>query len=163
MLKLDKKLETERAVYFTQLGGFDTHADLKDTMALNMGRLDSALKSFIEEVKIQGLWDNITIVTNSDFGRTLTSNGQGTDHGWGGHSLVMGGALQGGQVFGKYPSSLKKEYELNIGRGRLLPTTSWEALWLGVLQWLGVNENQMATVLPNLANFPEEHRIRGMF
>jgi hypothetical protein len=99
---------------------------------------------------LQHLWDNVTVITLSDFGRTLTSNGLGTDHAWGGHNVIMGGAVAGGTILGRYPDQLREAVgSLNIGRGRIIPTTPWEAVWHGVAQWLGVVPSGLSTVLPN--------------
>ena len=97
----------------------------------------------------------------SDFGRTLTSNGLGTDHGWGGNMFVFGGSVRGGQILGTYPSELGDNSPVNLGRGRVLPTSSWEAVWSGLLEWMGIDKterataenSEMNTVLPNRANF----------
>ena len=73
--------------------------------------------------------------------------------GWGGHNVVMGGAVKGGRIFGQYPKSLGTDHELNAGRGRIIPTTSWEAVWHGIAQWFGVDESSMERILPNVRNF----------
>ena len=89
----------------------------------------------------------------SDSGRTLTGNTRGTDHGWGGNSYVAGGALRGGRVLGAFPERLDEDHsDVNIGRGRVIPTTPFDAMWHGVMQWMGVRN--MAAVLPNAQNFP---------
>ena len=109
-----------------------------------------------------GLWEQVVLLSASDFGRTLSSNGLGTDHGWGGNNFLIGGGLSGGKVLGSYPNAtqLGKGGALNIGRGRVIPTTSWEAVWQPLAQWMGVeDEARLATVLPNLANFPQEARL----
>ena len=90
----------------------------------------------------------------SDFGRTLTSNGKGTDHAWGGNYFIAGGGVKGKKIFGKYPEELGANSDLNVGRGRILPTTSWEAMWNSIAQWFGVVDSEMDTVLPNKKNFP---------
>ena len=97
----------------------------------------------------------VAIATLSDFGRTLTSNGRGTDHAWGGNHVVMGGEVRGGQILGAYPSTLTESdaNPLNIGRGRLIPTTPWEAMWNGLGEWFGVSADEMDVVLPNKQRF----------
>ena len=93
-------------------------------------QVDDALGAFEKEMKAQGLWDQTTIVTVSDFGRTLSSNGLGTDHAWGGHYFVVGGNVSGAQILGHYPKKLNEiDSDVNIGRGRILPTTPWESAW----------------------------------
>ena len=107
-------------------------------------------------MKAQGIFEDVAIVTMSDFGRTLTWNGAGTDHGWGGIHFVAGGLVRGGEVFGKYPTTIIDDTYLNIGRGRLIPTTPYEAEWQAIAQWFGIDtDEQLDDVLPNLANFDD--------
>ena len=125
-----------------------------------MAEIDAALGLFEAEMKALGLWDAVTLVTVSDFGRTLTFNGLGTDHAWGGNYFIAGGNVSGSQIHGKYPDRLIEEKsDFNIGRGRILPTLAWESMWEGLAQWMGVSESDMPTVLPNLKNFPPSHRL----
>ena len=159
LMKARELLGAKRDVFYVTIGGFDTHSDVGETFAENMGWIDAALGSFAAEMKNQGLWENVTIVSASDFGRTLTSNGLGTDHAWAGNHFVAGGAVNGGQILGEYPNDLTDDGELNIGRGRLIPTTSWEAIWQPVASWFGIEDDEMSFVLPNLENFPESQRI----
>merc|ERR1712224_914652 len=97
-----------------------------------------ALGAFEDEMKKQGMWENVTVVVVSEFGRTITTNGRGTDHGWGGHAFIAGGGLDGGRILGTYPSNLGDDSELSAKRGRVIPTTPWEGLWKGVAEWYGV-------------------------
>ena len=148
-------LKSERDIFFVDIGGFDTHSDAKEILELKMGHLNIALESFVGEMKAQSLWDKVTIVTASDFARTLTSNGLGTDHAWGGNVFVAGGSIDGGKVLGTYPDDLSDDGPLNLGRGRLIPTTPWEGMWHAIAKWFGVTEgeNGLNYVLPNLVNF----------
>jgi len=101
-----------------------------------------------------GVWGDVAVLTASDFGRTLGSNGAGTDHAWGGHYWLAGGSVAGGQVLGTYPAALDESSEVNIGRNhRMLPTTPWEAVWHGLGQWFGAGEAALRAVVPNAANF----------
>jgi len=102
----------------------------------------------------QGKWDDVAIITLSDFGRTITSNGKGSDHGWGGMSYIMGGKVKGGRILGQYPHDISESSPYFLGRGRAVPTTPWESLWHGVADWLGVPADKMSTILPNYKNFP---------
>ena len=124
-------VHTERETYYLGMGGFDTHFSATNGLQDRFGYVDSAIEGFEKEMKAQGLWNNVTIVTVSDFGRTLTSNGMGTDHAWGGNHLVIGGGVKGGQILGQFPP-LAEESELDVGRGRLIPTTPWEVSTLQV-------------------------------
>jgi cullin-associated NEDD8-dissociated protein 1 len=152
LIKLRNNLTTERAVFFTSRGGYDTHNTFNlDTL---FGDIDRGVQSLRNELKIQGVWDDVVVLTVSDFGRTLTSNGQGTDHAWGGIHFVAGGKVRGGQILGKYPDSLLDTGSVALGRGRILPTVPWEAMWNGIIDWFGVNSADKDFVLPNAGNFP---------
>jgi len=144
----------ERAVFFTQTGGFDTH----NTFNLSpiLGAVDTALGNFADEMKAQGKWDDVVVITVSDFARTLSSNGQGTDHAWGGNHFVAGGSVKGGQILGTYPDTLTDEGANILSRGRVIPTMPFEALWKGISEWFGVPDAELANVLPNIKNFPAE-------
>lgn len=111
------------------------------------------MADFIKEMKLQKVWDDVVIVQASEFGRTLTSNGAGTDHGWGGNYMLLGGSVKGKRIVGKFPNDLTDRSDVSIGRGRLLPTTSWDAVWNAVLEWYGVKSSEMAKTIPNLNNF----------
>ena len=149
------KLNTERDVFFVNIGGFDTHSEVLETLQNKFEQIDHALAAFEAEMVKQNLWDNVVVMSASDFGRTLRSNGKGTDHAWGGNSFIIGGALAGKQIHGHFPPRLDEESPLNVRRGgRLIPQTSWEAVWHGLADWFGVSPDQMDAVLPNLKNFP---------
>ena len=143
----------ERAAFFTNQNGYDTHS-VHDISA-PLEDLDKELKTFKAEMVEQGLWDSIAIVCVSEFGRTLTTNGQGTDHGWGGNYWILGGDVKGRQMLGKFPTRLTEFVsEVNIGRGRLLPTTPWESVFKAVSEWWGIEDpHELAKVLPHAANF----------
>ena len=156
MVKARETLQEERQAFFVELGGFDTHASELDTVQEKFEQVNGALGSFVAELKAQGVWEQTTIVTASDFGRTLGSNGAGTDHAWGGHHIVMGGDVKGGQMLGQYPARLDEASDVNIGRNhRMLPTMPWEALWNGIALWFGASSASVPTIIPNAANFPE--------
>lgn len=146
-------LQAERDAFHVRLGGFDTHSDASETLAAKMTELDGALGSFVAEMKAQGAWGSTAILIASEFGRTITTNGQGTDHGWGGNALLIGGSVKGGRILGAFPDDLEATGDVVINRGRIIPTTSWESVWHGIAQWAGVQQAEMATVLPNMANF----------
>ena len=151
LIKMRGDLGTERGVFLTKSNGWDTHNNF-DLSPL-FTPINDALETFKAEMEAQGLWDDVVVLTVSDFGRTLTSNGLGTDHAWGGNHFMAGGSVKGGRILGDYPDNLGPEGSLNVGRGRLIPTLSWEAMWNGVVEWFGVESSQMSTVLPNVGNF----------
>ena len=96
----------------------------------------------------------MTAFTASDFGRTLDSNGEGSDHGWGSHHFVVGGAVKGGELYGTWPETVLRGPN-DVGRGNLLPTTSVNQYAATLATWFGIADTQMADVLPNAANFPQ--------
>ncbi|MEY4767353.1 MAG: hypothetical protein RI907_4026 [Pseudomonadota bacterium] len=154
-----------RQVFFVQMGGFDTHDNQNTGHGELMARLDHALAYFDETLgKLEaaghtGLRSKVTAFTASDFGRTFTSNGDGTDHGWGGHHFVMGGAVAGGRVYGQVPKLARKNANDNnfdgstvqIGNGSLLPTTSVDQLGATLAKWFGVANP--GAVFGNLSKF----------
>ncbi len=110
-------------------------------------------------MELLGLWeDGITVVTVSEFGRTMGTNGRGTDHAWAGNHLIYGGALNGGKIWGKYPSKLgpgtERRATARPSDGKMVPTLPWEAMWEPIAEWMGVEDaRDMEVVLPNAANF----------
>ena len=128
---------SDRDVFFVKMGDFDHHNAMKPRLQDRFRTLDRALEWFHHHLQQQGLWEDVTIVTLSDFGRTLTPNsGEGSDHGWGGHYFITGGAVNGGQALCNYPSDLTESGPWNLGRGRMLPDCSWESVWHPVVQWM---------------------------
>lgn len=145
---------SDRDVLFATLGGWDMHADVKAGLATEFKNLDEALSLFESEMKAQELWDDVTVVALSDFGRTLTANsGEGSGHAWGGHYLMFGGDVKGGQILGEYPPDISTNGPVNIGRGRIIPTSSWESIFTGPLQWMGLDtEDDLDYCMPNRHN-----------
>ena len=152
-----------RQVYFVSLGGFDTH---QNQMAANghgalLGQLAGSLAAFREALAEIGALQATTTFTMSDFGRTLNSNGNGTDHGWGGVHLMMGasaangGALRGRQVWGQYPL-LELDGADSVGRGRMVPTTSVNQMGATLAQWFGVPASGLDAIFPGLGNFNQK-------
>lgn len=105
-------------------------------------------------MKAQGLADSVTTVVGSEFGRTIAPTSiLGSDDGWGGNYFVFGGDVQGGRIVGEYPDSFLESYYRNIGRGRFIPSRSWDSLWFGVAQWFGIADQlDLDQVLPNSHN-----------
>jgi len=114
--------------------------------------LSQGLLSFRNALSDLGLFESVITFTVSEFGRSLTSNGSGSDHGWGGHQIVMGGGIRGGQVYGRYPK-LSSLNPLNIGNGVYAPTTSNDQYFAKLALWLGVPLSKIDYVLPNLRAF----------
>jgi len=153
MMSMRSVTENERELFFVRIGGWDTHQDTRDHVGQLTAQVDQALVAFKGEMEAQGIWDDIVIALSSDFSRTITGNGLGTDHAWGGHYPVVGGGVNGGQIVGQYWSDMSNAAPLNLGRGRMIPSMSWDAQWHGITQWMGVADEKLLEVLPNKDNF----------
>jgi uncharacterized protein (DUF1501 family) len=147
----------KRQVFFASLGGFDLHDNLMANHSKLLKNVSDAMYSFYKATEESGLQNQVTTFTASDFGRTLSSNGDGSDHGWGSHHMVMGGAVDGKKFWGKAPDISTKDNALNgpdtVGQGRLLPSTSVDEFAAALARWMGVSDSDLNTVLPNLAAF----------
>ncbi len=152
---------TQRQVFFVSVGGFDTH-DLQNRSHADLyARVAQAMKYFDDSLGALNARAQVTTFTASDFGRTFTSNGDGTDHGWGSHHFVMGGAVNGGDLYGRFPTLGPKNTSNNnfdsstdqLSNGSLLPQTSVDQLGATLGRWFGLADGQIAGIFPNLANF----------
>ena len=160
-------LGAQRQVFFVSLGGFDTHSDQARTQADNMARLSHGLKYFNDALTAMGVAGGVTTFTASDFGRTFTSNGDGSDHGWGAHHFVMGGAVQGGDIYGNFPVYSQCDAQGNfaspnqIDNGSMLPEVSVDQYAATMARWFGVADDQLPELFPNLLNFSPALRNLG--
>ena len=151
-------LQAKRQVFFVSLGGFDLHDNLLTGHTTNMKRVSDAMSAFYQTTVNLGIASSVTAFTASDFGRTLTSNGDGSDHGWGNHHFVVGGAVKGKAFYGTPPpvsvgSTTAPEDQWHVGQGRLLPSTSVDQYAATLAKWFGVDNAEMAGVLPNINRF----------
>ncbi len=146
-------LGMRRQVYFVRYGGWDHHDEVLATQAGMLTTLSQAVGSFWTALGELGLQDDVLLFTASDFGRTLSSNGEGSDHGWGGNQFVLGGGHRGGRIYGDYPEDLSIGNNLDTGRGRLIPTTSVDSYFAELALWLGVSPGDLPAVLPNIERF----------
>ena len=153
-------LGVSRQVFFVSLGGFDNHDFLPTQHPLLLGRVSDALASFYAATAELGVARQVTAFTASDFGRTLTSNGDGSDHGWGSHHFVLGGAVEGGRCWGQAPVMAINGPD-DVGQGRLLPTRSVDQLAATLASWMGVSASELPRLLPQIANYSE--RDLGFF
>lgn len=154
LIKTRSRMEVERDVFYVEMDGFDTHALVETGLRELFVELNAALQSFVDELKIQEVWDFVTLVETSDFARTLSPNGgAGTDHAWGGHIFVAGGAVNGGRMLGEYPDDFSEDGPYNMGRGRIIPTLSYDAVFNALAQWFGIPEDKLDDALPNRNNF----------
>ena len=148
-----------RQTFFIQWGGWDHHSDVQINQAAMLPQVSAAIGAFQNAMAALGVEDKVTLFTASDFGRTLTSNGRGSDHAWAGNQLVVGGAVKGRKIYGQYPSlvvnpdSGPEVNPLDTGRGRFIPTTSCDEFFAELALWLGVSKSNLPLVLPNIANF----------
>ena len=151
-------LGMKRQVFMVSLGGFDLHDDMVGRQPGQLGQVSEAISAFYQATVELGLADKVTTFTASDFGRTLTSNGDGTDHGWGSHHIVVGGAVRGQAFYGTPPpistgDTGAPQDQWHIGQGRLLPSTSVDQFGATLAKWFGVSAGEMGEILPNIGNF----------
>lgn len=152
LIALRNDLNVSRQTFFVSLGSWDTHNGQLDDLPVLIAALDEALAAFYDSTVRLGVAGDVTTFTTSEFGRTLNSNGEGTDHAWGGHHFVMGGAVDGGRIFGTMPD-LTIDGPQDLGRGRLVPTIGVEQLAAPIATWFGVPNSELGTVFPNLHEF----------
>lgn len=145
-------LNTSRQIFFLNRGGWDHHNEVLVSQENLFGELDAAIGAFYRELNHHGMADSVALFTASDFGRTLTSNGRGSDHAWGGNHFVIGGGVHGGRIYGQFPT-LAVGGPHDVGRGRLLPTTPVDAYSAELASWFGVPAGELSTVFPNASNF----------
>ena len=158
LISIASSLNLKRQVFFARIGGWDTHADQVDANtamgahANLLQQVSQAMDAFYNATVELGCADRVTTFTASDFGRTYRSNGDGTDHGWGSHHLIMGGAVNGGDIYGRMPV-------LTIGgpddtaQGRWIPTTSVDEYGATLASWFGVSSTNLPVAFPNIGRF----------
>ena len=149
-------LDVKRQVFMVSLGGFDTHDFLPQNHPVLLGQVAEALKSFYDATKELAIDDKVTTFTASDFGRTLASNGDGSDHGWGSHHFVVGGAVNGKKYYGTAPAIAVNGTD-DVGQGRLLPTTSVDQFAATLASWFGVTGTELKLVVPNIVNYTTQN------
>jgi uncharacterized protein (DUF1501 family) len=157
-----------RQVFFVSLGGFDTHSKQNSQHTDLMARVAHAMQYFDTSLGAINARNAVTTFTASDFGRTFTSNGDGTDHGWGAHQFVMGGAVRGGDLYGAFPTLVARNPATGdfdspdqVRNGALLPTTSVDQLGATLGRWFGLSDTEALEVFPNLVNFSPAARNLG--
>ncbi len=145
-------LAQRRQLFFVQQGGFDFHDNLLNDQARLLKELADAMAAFQAAMTALGTAPSVTAFTTSEFGRALQHNGRGSDHGWGGHHFVMGGAVLGNRVCGRMPTVALGGPE-DAGQGRLIPKTAVDQYAATLARWFGVGDSNLATVVPNLGRF----------
>ena len=146
-------LGVSRQVFFVATGGFDTHSTQAQDLPGLQQDISDSIAAFYTATQELGIENDVTTFTAADFGRTLTVNGDGTDHGWGGHHFVVGGSVNGGDIYGDIPEATLGHSQ-DSGNGRLIPTTSVEQFAAPLGRWFGLNNSELVGALPGLTNFP---------
>lgn len=155
-----ESLGMRRQIFFVSLGGFDTHANQITALPQLQNNLASAIHEFYFNTAALGVENQVTLFTASDFGRSLQPNGSGTDHGWGNHHMVVGGAVNGGHIFGEIPAP-EFNHNQDAGRGRLIPTLAVEQYAAALGSWFGLTDSELNLALPGLVNF-DRHALSGL-
>lgn len=153
LIKLRSTTGMHRQVFLCSLGGFDTHGSQSWQHWDLLKQASEAMMAFYNATVEMGVADAVTSFTLSDFGRSLQPSGSGSDHGWGNHHLIMGGAVQGGQMYGSFPTMALGGPDDSGSRGTLIPSTSMDQYGATLARWLGVPDAQLASVFPNIGNF----------
>jgi uncharacterized protein (DUF1501 family) len=154
IIQVQAQLGMRHQIFFASLGGFDTHTAEINTHNTLYPQLSQALAAFYNATQELGMADNVTTFNESDFSWTFqATSGDGSDHAWGSHHLVLGGAVKGGQIYGRLPSFVLAGPDDADTRGRWIPTTSADQYGATLCSWFGIPDSALATVFPNLTNF----------
>jgi uncharacterized protein (DUF1501 family) len=153
LIKVRSALGMSRQVFFVSTGNYDTHSGQIADQQDNLAELSQALAAFYAATAELGLADNVTAFTASDFGRSIEANSSGTDHGWGGHHFVVGGAVRGQRFYGTMPSLLADNNPDDTGYGQIIPTLAVDQYAATLASWFGASNSDIATLLPNLGRY----------
>ena len=154
-------LSVRRQVFFAAVGGFYTHSTQAADLPGHLSEVSAAMTAFHAAMQELGVGNDVTAFTASDFGRTLAANGDGTDHGWGSHHMVVGGAVQGQRIYGNVPPA-EFGHEQDADSGRLIPTISVEQYAEPMGRWFGLSNSELAAALPNLSNFTAANPVQNI-
>jgi uncharacterized protein (DUF1501 family) len=146
-------LGLRRQIFFAQAGGFDNHQNQLADQGNRFNEVGPALRAFYNALTALGMQDQVTLFTLSDFGRTLRVNDGGSDHAWGNHHIVMGGAVRGGQTYGAFPNQALGGPDDTDRDGRWIPTTAVDQYAATLAKWFGVPDADIPAVVPNIARF----------
>lgn len=152
-MSLRTELGVSRQVFYTATGGYDTHDSQANDIPNLHRELDEAVAAFYAAMIELGLWNDVLLFTMSDFGRSMVENGDGCDHGWGGHHFVMGGSVRGQRIYGDIPEIDEAHPQYTGTRMRLIPTTSVEEHAAALGGWFGLDAGELAGIFPNLSRF----------
>ncbi|MEM8800401.1 MAG: DUF1501 domain-containing protein [Pseudomonadota bacterium] len=156
-ISIQGTLGASRQIFYADTGGFDTHNAQASSLPPRHIEIDQAVTAFSAAMQEIGMQNNVVLFTASDFGRTLIDNGDGTDHGWGGHHFVVGGPVNGRRIYGDMPGFDPDSDEYTVSRGRLIPTTSVEQYAATLGDWFGIDRFELGQALPNLGNFNQSN------
>jgi uncharacterized protein (DUF1501 family) len=157
LIKVRSALGMSRQIYFVSVGNYDTHGTQISDQNDNLTELSQGLSAFYRATRELQIQNNVTTFTASDFGRSLAVNGDGTDHGWGGHHFVLGGAVQGKRFYGTMPSLLADNNPNDTGYGQIIPTQAVDQYAATLASWFGVDSSSVNDIFPNLGRFPSSN------
>ena len=167
IISANSKLGARRQIFFVQLGGFDNHSELIANQATLLTTVSQAINTFSSALTEIGMADKVTLFSASDFGRTLSSNSNGSDHAWGANHLVMGGAVGGGKVYGDAASGYYPDFQklstIDTGQGRLIPGVAVDEYARDLLSWFGISNGNMDYVLPAFSSRFDGRPSLGLF
>lgn len=144
--------QMKRQIFYVDMGGFDVHDEVINSHETSFTMINDALVAFNTAMKEINVNDKVTTFSISEFGRTLSSNGQGSDHGWGGNAFVMGGAVNGRKIYGSYPD-LVFNSNIELGGGVYIPQISADEYFAELALWFGVTKTELPIIFPNISEF----------
>lgn len=156
LIAVRDQLAMQRQIFFVSTGGFDSHDNQNDDQPDLLGDISDSMTAFYNATSELSVADNVTAFTQSDFGRTLTSNGDGSDHAWGGVQIALGNSVLGRDVYGSYPL-LAIDGDQDVGGGRMIPTTSADQYAATLSSWFGIADGDLSQVAPNIDNFAQRN------
>ena len=156
LIAAGQSMGMRRQIFMVRVTGFDTHSSQMEAQPVLMSRVAHSIDYFLSSMNSIGMLNNVLLFTASDFGRTLTTNGDGSDHGWGSHHFVVGGGVKGRKIYGRFPVTALNT-EDDIGSGRLLPGIAVTELAATLGGWMGLSSTDLSYVLPTLSNFSNQN------
>jgi uncharacterized protein (DUF1501 family) len=152
-ISVQNDLDFQRQIFWIRFHGWDHHDDLLSNQSNYLSVVDAALSEFNSALKEIGRFSDVTTFVISEFSRKLTSNGNGTDHAWGGNMMAMGGAVNGGSIYGTYPSLALNGNSQLIHNGTIIPDTATDSIFAELAMWYGISVSDLVSLFPNLGNF----------